>query len=168
MNIMKKTLIFLFLFIGTINFVYSTEQKADFLIIGNDTICLKSFPMEELDFKVSPFKYGENSFSGTNCWRGYQATWKVVDHKLFLVEIARVDTIPEKLDIENYFRKNNYTPTIINGLIYADWFTANLEEYTPRTKDKLCLFKPNRPYKNSKTLIKIEKGVMIENNIKED
>ena len=162
---MKKLLISLILFISTINLVYSTEQKADFLIIGNDTIYLKSFPLEDLKFHIRPFKYGYFDFPSTACWRGYQATWKVIDNKLFLIEIAKADSTYEKLDIENYFRINNYLPQIINGLIYADWFSADLLPYILKY-NKYCLFKSYKP-KGSKATIKFEKGVMIENNMKE-
>ncbi|WP_303917889.1 hypothetical protein [Draconibacterium sediminis] len=162
---MKKLLILLILYISTINFVYSTEQRADFLIIGNDTICLKSFPLEELKFQIRPFKYGDFDFPNTACWRGYQATWKIIDNKLFLTEIIKADSTQEKLDIENYFKLNSYTPQIINGLIYADWFSADLEPYIRNYGNKSCLFISYRP-KKSKALIKFEKGVMIENKYK--
>ncbi len=162
---MKKLLILLFVFISTIDFVYSTEQRADFLIIGSDTICLKSFPLEELKFQIRPFKYGDLDLPSTACWRGYQATWKVIDNKLCLIEIVKADSTHEKLDIENYFKINSYSPKIINGLFYADWYSADLEPYIRKYGNKSCLFKSYRP-KKSKAIIKFEKGIMIENKYK--
>lgn len=162
---MKQLLILLIVIISTVDFVYSTEQLEDFLIIENDTICLKSFPLEELNFQIRPFKYGDFDFPNTACWRGYQATWKVIDNKLFLIEIVKVDSTQEKLNIENYFKINSYSPQIINGLIYADWFSADLEPYIRLYGNKFCLFKSYKP-KKSKAIIKFEKGIMIENKYK--
>ncbi len=140
----------------------STEQVPDILIVGNDTIYLQTFPIEDLNFKISPFKYGEYDFPHTGCWRGYQATWKVIDNKLFLIEVIRVDSIQDTLELEEYFRKNGYEPKLINGLIYADWFTADLEKYPSLYANKHCIFRTDNP-KGKNVVLKFNKGVMIEN-----
>jgi hypothetical protein len=160
----SKIALIIFLVIFSINFTHATEQIPDLLIIENDTICLKSFPLEDLKFQIRPFKYGDYYFPSTACWRGYQAIWKVVDGKLFLVEIIKADSTKEKLDLEKYFKTNNYSPKIINGLIYADWYSADLEPY-PRNweKGKVCIFKSYKP-KKSKLLFRFEYGILTVNN----
>jgi len=130
---MKKFVFLLvILFLSTISF--ATEQFPDLLIIENDTLYLKSFPLEELrlkeKFKESPFEYYENiDFPHTGCYRGYVATWKVIDNKLFLIEIEKVDSTHQKLNIEDYFNKNDYKPSLIDGQIFADWYSDTLKQY---------------------------------------
>jgi hypothetical protein len=162
---MKKCIIIFLLSVSIENLTFATQQKPDFLIIENDTILLKSFPLEELGFKISPFKFGKYGFHTTGCWRGYQATWKVIEDRLFLIDIVKDDSTKEKLNIDNYFKENKYSPQILNGLIFADWFTADLEPYFIKYSKYKCLLKSYQP-KKSKAKIKFEKGIMIENKYK--
>lgn len=144
---------------------HAVVQKPDFLVLEKDTIFLNSFPLEYLNFQQRPFKYGYFYFPNSSCWRGYQATWEVIDRKLFLIEIARVDASREKIDLIAYFAANNYTPTIINGKIFADWFTADLKSY-PRDFGKWsCNFKSYK-CKRFKSEIRFENGVMVFNKYK--
>ncbi len=159
---MKRLVISILTFLLFVNGIYATEQISDKLIIGHDTICLQTFPIEDLNFKIRPFKYGNYDFSHTACWRGYQATWKVIDNKLFLVEVISVDSTPDTLELVQYFRKNGYEPKIINGLIYADWFTADLEKYLSLDVNKGCIYRSNTP-KKKKVVLKFNRGVMLEN-----
>ena len=129
-----KKIVFLsvILFLSTISF--ATEQFPDLLIIENDTLYLKSFPLEELrlkeKFQKSPFEYYENiDFPHTGCYRGYVATWKVIDTKLFLIEIEKVDSTRQKLNLKDYFNKNDYNPSLVNGQIFADWYSDTLKRY---------------------------------------
>jgi hypothetical protein len=114
--------------------IIATEQIADRLIIGKDTFYMKSFPLEVIRDKKKleepPFDYGgEYSFPSTGCYRGYVATWKVVDKKLMLIEVEKVDSTNKKLNIIDYFKRNKYQPKIINGYVFADWYSENLKRY---------------------------------------
>lgn len=131
---MKKIVLLSAILSLSITFSFATEQFPDLLIIENDTLYLKSFPLEELrlkeKFKKSPFEYHENiNFPHTGCYRGYVATWKVIDNKLFLIEIEKVDSSRQKLNIEDYFNKNDYKPSLVNGRIFADWYSGTLKQY---------------------------------------
>ena len=136
---MKKQFLILILLIFSCSVVLSTEQFPDILIVENDTVFLKSFPLEDLiskkKFQKKPFTYGEYSYPHTACWRGYVATWKIIDSKLMLLEVMKVDSTLEKLNVIEYFELNNYDPTIINGLVFADWYTSNLYKYEFPTYD---------------------------------
>ncbi len=171
---MKKTaLLSIILLLSTI-YSFATEQIPDLLIIGNDTVYLKSFPLEQLrlkeKFKESPFDYYENfDFPHTACYRGYIATWKIMDNKLFLIEIEKVDSTNLKLDIKDYFKKNNYKPNLINGHVFADWYSDTLKQYDYFW----CHFNPKRYYlavdylnnpKKKKELI-FNNGILTYNNI---
>ena len=169
---MQKIILTISLIIIAVSHLFSTEQKPDLLILGKDTIYLQSFPLEKLEFKIPPFKYGDYPFHTTGCWRGYQAVWTIENDKLYLVEIIRDDSSNQRLNIEKYFADNGYSPKIENGKILADWYTANLEDYfktfNPQFhgyNDKKCLFESYRP-KEKRRLIKIESGVVVENKMK--
>jgi hypothetical protein len=130
----KKILIAASLLIN-VNICFATQQIPDLLIVGKDTFMLYSFPLQALNLAQAPFDYGGYSFPGTNCYRGYQATWKILDNKLFLVHINKVDSTRKELDIVKYFKENNYYPTIINGLIFADWYSVKFrywDRWNPR------------------------------------
>lgn len=143
----------------------ATEQAPDLLIIGNDTLYLSTFPLEQLQFEIRPFKYGHFYFPNSGCWRGYQATWKVVENKLLLTEIARADITREKIDVFQYFHTNNYTPTVYNGLIFADWFTSDLTTYKRDFPRYDCNFKGWRK-KRYRPALRFESGVMTMRNLR--
>ena len=157
----RLLLIFLFL-LSITRYSFSTDQLHDFLIIGKDTICLKTFPLEALGFEKRPFMYGSYDFPGTECWRGYQATWKVIGNKLFLIEIVKVNAPNEKVDVIKYFAENNYSPTIINGLIFADWFSLDLRSFPRDYKYQGCVWK-SKASKQCRACVRFEKGVLVYN-----
>ena len=167
-------IIFIIISIFITSNVYSTEQKPDLLIIDKDTIYLKSFPLEKLDFKNSPFNYGEHSFRSTDCWRGYQAIWTIENDSLYLIDIIRDDSTKVRLDIQKYFQENGYEYKIKDGKILADWYTARFEDFFMTFKpmyhsynDKTSIFESYRPRKK-KILVIIQDGIIIENRIKND
>jgi len=162
---MKCLVIFCFALVTWIPPVFSNDQVPDILIIGNDTIFLKSFPLEALRFKIRPFRYGQYDFPAEDCYRGYQAVWRVVGHKLFLSEIIKADGSYEKIDIIKYFVDNDYIPIVKDGLIFADWFTVDLKTFPRAFKDLGCIWK-NKTKKQPAT-IKFRHGVMTYNRYKE-
>lgn len=168
---MKNRIFFIvFVFVSILK-VGATEQVSDLLIIKNDTFYLKTFPLEKLNLKKSPFMYGNYSFPHTGCWRGYIATWKIIDDKLFLLQVEKADTSNEKLDIIKYFKQNNYTPKLIDGLILADWYSDTLARYDYCqlyfNSDRFYLinYYP-QIYSNIDIELIFEKGQLIENRIK--
>ena len=109
---------------------FSTEQIPDKLIIGKDTIYLKSFPLENLRLKKAPFDYGGNwGFPHTGCYRGYVATWQILDDFLTLKEVQKIDSVGTRLNIAEYFSNNGYTPKTLNGYVVADWYSDTLKHY---------------------------------------
>lgn len=168
---MKRYILTIAIFFLSLLKVFSTEQIPDRLIIGDDTIYLKSFPLEELrvkhSFKKPPFKYGNYSFPNTGCWRGYVATWKIIDKKLMLIKVEKIDSTSKKLNIIKYFESNNFTPTVIDGYVFADWYTETLKRYDLFSGyyryDKYYIAKDYLMYSNKKTELKFEKGNLVKN-----
>lgn len=162
---MKRRVFICLLFIVAITRAFSTDQIHDILIIGKDTIFLKTFPLEELHFAVRPFQYGRYDFPSTSCYRGYQATWQVVDKQLFLRDIHKVGEPDEKADLVNLFAANGYSPTMINGMVLANWFSIDLRPFPTTHKFMGCVWKSKRS-KKCKPSIRFESGRMVYNRYK--
>ena len=165
---MNKLFTIFILLITSLN-CFSTEQMPDLLIIDNDTIYLKTFPIEKLEFEKSPFSYGEFTFPHTGCWRGYRATWKIIDNKLALIEVEKVDSTHQKLNIVDFFTQNNYSPKFVNGYVYADWFNSKLLIYSSPYDYKYSGLYLEEEYEWSKNKHNVqlvfENGILKENNI---
>ena len=176
-----------FLLILGLNFLafstaLATEQIADILVIGSDTVYLKTFPLEYLRvkhrIKKTPFEYNGHSFPHTACWRGYVATWHIIDETLVLKEVQKIDSIGTKLNIVEYLESVGFNPIIINGLVFADWYSDTLKSYdyfynfafwNNRMSDRLYLnsvLYSDYLRKNDKRIKLIfENGKLIENGI---
>lgn len=172
--IRKVLLLIAFIFFSIIN-LKATEQVSDLLIIKNDTFFLKTFPLEKLliekRIKKRPFEYNNDyGFPHTGCYRGYIATWKVIDDKLFLLKVEKEDDTNETLDLSDYFKSIGYTPNLIDGFVQADWYSDTLISYD----FFMYYYNPKGFYltdsyysipANDIQLI-FEKGQLIEDNIK--
>lgn len=165
-----KNIILSIIFIFIVADVFSTEQISDKLIIDGDTVYLNTFPLEELKIEKRPFWYGEYSFPHTGCWRGYCATWKIIEGKLALIEVVKVDSTKEHLDIINYLKLNDYSPKLVDGFVYADWYTKELKPYTSPYQFEFEDFFLDEEYSweedKRETQLKFEKGVLTEMNIR--
>ena len=127
----KKNYILTLLFLVVINlYSFSTEQTPDLLIVDKDTFYLNSFPIDKLNFKENMNPFDTGLFVSTNCWRGYRAIWEIKDNKIILQKIQKcnTDSIIDYSKVINFFKLNGYTPKIINGKIFADWYSAKLIE----------------------------------------
>ena len=170
MNIKKSLLIIVLGLMFSFN-ANATEQRPDLLIINKDTFYLKSFPFNDI-IKHFPFTYYDKyTFPHTGCWRGYIATWKIIDNKLFLLEVKKADRTEEKLDILKYFESINYTPVLIDGLIMADWYSDTLVDYVSyndlHLREELYLEKHYRFRKNAIIQLIFNQGRLIENRIQD-
>ena len=165
-----------FLLVLTVNFLVfstalSTEQVADILIIEEDTIYLQSFPLENLKIKQAPFDYGGYSFINTACWRGYVATWQIMDETLVLKEVRKLGSTDTILNVLEYLENNGYTPKTINGNVIADWYSDTLKLYHSfyynhtYKNEQFYLSKDYSGGKDKKAELVFENGKLIENNI---
>lgn len=123
---MKKILTFIFLISLTFS-AFATEQETDLLIIENDTIYLKTFPLEKLELSKQPFGNTRATAPSTACWRGYRAIWKIINNKLYLEKIIRCysDRKNGKQDIKELFHANGIDFKENNEMILADWVTED-------------------------------------------
>ena len=165
---MKKLILILICAIYT-DLASATEQVPDKLIIGKDTICLKSFPLENLNFKKSPFKYGEFNFPSTECWRGYIATWEIIKGELYLVSIQNTDSTNKEVNIEKFFKDNEYEFIVKNGKIKADWYSGILGKYNSLYRDdSKCICERFDLKSRQKIRIEIENGIVTYNSYQKE
>lgn len=176
---MKRLLLILGLNFLVFSTALSTEQIPDILIIGKDTFYLKSFPIDYLRFKhkirKAPFDYGGYPFPHTACYRGYIATWQIVDETLLLKEVQKLDTVGITLNIIEYLENNGYNPKTINGFVIADWYSDTLKYYDffrynfafkdNQINDRLYLSKDYLREDDKRIELIFENGKLIENNI---
>ena len=110
--------------------IFGTGQEADKIIYHGTERMLFSNPLEDYykdpdkrpGFMVAPMT------TSTGNWRGYIASWEIVDGKLFLTEVdswlcdnyARKDSCHKVKLTELFGRK------VSNGKVLADWYTGEL------------------------------------------
>ncbi|SNR14733.1 hypothetical protein [Tenacibaculum jejuense] len=172
---MKRILIFILLINLTFS-VFATGQETDLLIIENDTIFLKMFPLEKLELKKRPFNNTRATAPSTGCWRGYRAIWRIIDNKLYLEKIIRCysDSKKGELNITELFDNNGIDFKENNGMIFAEWVMEDFYKMdfsiAKFYKDKLYLYDgwSLKKKKREKFLkLKIENGIIRLNKLKE-
>jgi len=163
---MKKYIIILLLSVFSFGKSFAADQIPDILLLGSDTVYLKSFPLEDLKFKLYPFDYGGGIGSPNDaCLRGYQATWVVIDYKLYLKQITKIGEPQERVNPKDFFEKNGYTPEMKEGMIFANWYSANLVYYFSNSTQ--YIHKPNVRFFWDKPRVKFENGLMTKNILNE-
>lgn len=159
---MKRYIFILLLSLFCFGKSFAAEQIPDILIINNDTVYLKSFPLEDLKFKLYPFDYGGGIGSPNDaCLRGYQAVWVVIDYKLYLKEIRKIGEPWETVNLKDFFEKNGNMPEIVNGMVFAKWHSASLVYYFSNSTQ--YLYKPGLRFVWDKAKLKFENGLMTKN-----
>jgi len=169
---MKRFLSILALSFFVCSTTIATEQITDVLIIGTDTVYLKSFPLEDLIAKNKinrPFDYG---LINTGCWRGYIATWQIIDGYLALTKAESIDYSGRQLNIVEYLKNNGYNPKTINGYVIADWYTDVLQHYEYIFNmevwfHRFMIISRDKDFsrRNKKVELEFENGKLIKNNI---
>ena len=92
----KLRIIFLILLMISINTqLFATAQQSDKLILNNKTERLFANPLESIFFKNPELKEKYNTIISkydvlisTACWRGYIATFKIINSSLYVVDIT--------------------------------------------------------------------------------
>jgi len=172
---LKRLILILAVTIFAYSTVYSSEQIPDRLIIGKDTIYLKTFPLEYLHFKhrelKAPFDYGGYPFPHTACYRGYVATWQIIDETLILKEVEKIDSLGTQLNIIEYFTNSVYTPKTLNGYVVADWYSDTLKLYDffrynfAYKRNEFYVSRDFSGEKDKRIELVFEKGKLVKNDI---
>ena len=95
-----------------------TIQVKDRIIIDQEQHEIRQTPLSgQINFTL--MNVYRNKFS-SDCWRGYVATWKLLDKKLYLIDLKIYPPDPEvDFGIPTLFETND--------IVFASWFTGVIE-----------------------------------------
>lgn len=120
----KKFITILLYFI--INFALATDQQPDILFYNNEKFSVEvgwghPSPLQTY-FQQNNLNYPFQMLHTAN-YRGHIATWKIIDNKFFITEIAidKEKYLPEKFNVKSI--NNSFTD---DSNVFADWFTGVL------------------------------------------
>ncbi len=169
---MKRILLFL-IFVALFQRIFATEQVPDILLIGNDTIYLKTFPLESIELKYRPFGLTRATAPHTGCWRGYHAVWRLKNDSLYLEKILNCQwqAKSEEENIIELFKKNSLEKYIMDGKIFATWYDKILFNPPPAMakfyKGRIYIYEVTYKEPEEKDIImKFVKGILIINRLK--
>lgn len=116
--------------------VFGSPQMPDYIIYKNDTIATYNLLVEQYLQKHrgdSGQLFGlsfRDSLSGSfNCWRGYQAIYKIEHDSLFVADIIDCGTLRNRgINITESLKRMAafFGDRLKDGKVFIDWFTGNL------------------------------------------
>lgn len=115
---------------------FASPQLPDYIIYKGDTLATYTLLLEQylqIQEKTDQGKLFGLSFregATLNCWRGYQAIYRVDNDSLFLVDIIscgerRNSTINKAESADKL--KSIFNAKVINDRVYIDWFSGDLK-----------------------------------------
>lgn len=108
--------------------VLGTAQDPDVLIFDGGSYDLLANPLEDFygndESKRPKFWIAPNTTSSGN-WRGYVATWQIVDNQLYLAKIdswfCEASSRCRRVALADLFGKR-----VVKGRVYANWYSGKL------------------------------------------
>ncbi len=130
-----RTFLTVFLLIFCSFKLTASPQMPDYIIYKGDTIATYNLILEQYFQKQGRPDQGElfglsfREGATTNCWRGYQAIYKIYNDSLFLVDIiscgelrnAKIDKIASVRKMKSIFNSK-----VVNGKVFIDWFSGDI------------------------------------------
>ena len=115
----------------------SSPQVPDYLVYKNDTIPTYNLLVEKYlqtrkDDKGRLFDLSfRNSIDGTegtslNCWRGYQAIYKIENDSLFVSAIIDCHSLEYKKEVPKNYIGKVFGEKVKNGKVFVDWHSGNI------------------------------------------
>jgi hypothetical protein len=115
--------------------LFASPQMPDYIIYKNDTIVTYNLILEdylqshEIVETKNLFGLSFRSGSSSNCWRGYQAIYKIENDSLFLVGIINCgERRSGKIDNVASFEKMKaiFNDKVINSRVYVNWLSGDI------------------------------------------
>lgn len=113
----------------------ASPQMPDYIIFKGDTIATYNLILEQYFQKQEKPDQGElfglsfRDGATFNCWRGYQAIYKVYEDSLFLVDIINCGELRStKIDTAASARKMKsiFNSKVADGKVFIDWFSGDI------------------------------------------
>lgn len=139
-----KKIILILIFAITPLSIFASPQMPDFIIYKKDTIATYNLILEKYLQKKDTantntlFGLSFRGNSSFNCWRGYQAIYKIENDSLFIVDIINCgELINRKIDKAQSLKKLQtiFGEQLKNNKVHIDWFEGILN--FPRTNEVL-------------------------------
>lgn len=137
MKILPKTIISILILFATK--IFASPQMPDYIIFEKDTIPTYNLILEQYLQKKKTnedklfglsFRGSENFGVPTNCWRGYQAIYEIIDNKLFLTKIISCGELRDKskINVAESQRKMKeiFDDKVENNGVLIDWFSGEI------------------------------------------
>ncbi len=151
----------------------ASPQVPDYIIYKNDTIptynlLVEQYLQTQKDdngrlFDLS-FRNSIDDQLGTslNCWRGYQAIYKIENDSLFVSAIIDCNSLENKSQTLNNYIKKIFGDKVLNDKVFISWYSGNVS-FPTKAKDNKTLrwdgvFERVFLYE---TVIKVEKGKIL-------
>ena len=120
--------------------LFASPQVPDYIIYKGDTIVTYNLILEKYlqsQEKIASdklfglsFRSSDNGGFSTNCWRGYQAIYKIQNDSLFLVNIINCGDFYGKKEINSAAStekmKAIFTDKVVNNRVFITWFSGDL------------------------------------------
>jgi hypothetical protein len=113
----------------------ASPQRPDYLIYKGDTLPVYNLILEKYLTEINQTDKGSlfglkfRDGASLNCWRGYQAIYKIENDSLFLTDIIECGELQYKkfIDKDESNRKitNIFKNQIKNGKVFIDWYSGN-------------------------------------------
>jgi hypothetical protein len=106
--------------------LYATAQVPDIIVYEGKKYALIVNPLEPY-FSIYPEKRPKNEIQSSNLWRGYRATFEIVNKELLLKDIEIViftGNIPDNFKFEWKSILNEYINDV--DILKINWFTGLL------------------------------------------
>jgi len=135
MNNMKKNIISIIIFLVTPLGLLASPQIPDYIIYEKDTIATYNLILEQYlqqqDTGKTDKLFGLTFRNGAslNCWRGYQAVYKIENDSLFLTDIINCGELCNgKINkVQSVGKiKTIFADRLINDKVYIDWFDGKI------------------------------------------
>ncbi len=113
----------------------ASPQRPDYIIYKNDTVATYNLILEQYfqskDTLAEEKLFGLNFRDGAtfNCWRGYQAIYKIENDSLFLTDIIECgERLRGKLNksLSNKKMATIFGDKLRSSKVYIDWFSGDL------------------------------------------
>lgn len=128
------------------NIVFASPQSPDLLIYNGDTTGIYNLLLEKYFNQIKKYDDVEGKLFGLNfregasfnCWRGYQAIFRIEDDSLWLEQITSCNEYfyTDSIDIRK--SKNRiykiFGNKVVRGKVLVDWFSGNLSIPKPNGK----------------------------------
>jgi hypothetical protein len=130
-----KASLFVFFFTLLRFQTFASPQMPDYIIFKGDTLVTYNLILEQFFQKQQKADRGKlfglsfHDGSSFNCWRAYQAIYKIDNDSLFLVDIIKCGELRNgKIDKAASAEKMTaiFNDKMVNGRVYISWFSGEI------------------------------------------